>query len=110
MEDVEEAEEAEEAEEVPLTLQRSRMIVWVARLGDGDGEAEAEGGIWTDKISTILNSNLPYTGLSSNNTYVPYSNELDVSDVFKFVEQSTYGSRTAAVWHSSKVILPMHTL
>ena len=49
MEDVEEAEEAEEAEEVPLTLQRRRMIVRVARLGDGDGE----GGIWTDKISTI---------------------------------------------------------
>ena len=50
-------EEAEEAEEVPLTLQRSRMIVWVARLGEGDGEgdgeAEAEGGIWTDTISTI---------------------------------------------------------
>ena len=44
-------EDVEEAEEVPLTLQRSRMIVWVARLGDGDGEAE--GGIWTDKISTI---------------------------------------------------------
>ena len=45
----------EEAEEVPLTLQRRRMIVWVARLGDGDcdGEGEAEGGIWTDKISTI---------------------------------------------------------
>ena len=47
MEDVKEAEEAEEAEEVPLTLQRRRMIVWVARLGEG------EGGIWTDKISTI---------------------------------------------------------
>ena len=41
----------EDVEEVPLTLQRSRMIVWVARLGDG--EAEAEGGIWTDTISTI---------------------------------------------------------
>ena len=48
-------EDVEEAEEVPLTLQRSRMIVWVARLGEGegDGEAEAEGGIWTDTISTI---------------------------------------------------------
>ena len=44
----------EEAEEVPLTLQRRRMIVWVARLGDGEGEGEAEGGIWTDKISTIV--------------------------------------------------------
>ena len=40
-------EDVEEAEEVPLTLQRSRMIVWVARLGEG------EGGIWTDTISTI---------------------------------------------------------
>ena len=52
---MEDVEEAEEAEEVPLTLQRSRMIVWVARLGDGDcdGDGEAEGGIWTDKISTI---------------------------------------------------------
>ena len=48
---MEDVEEAEEAEEVPLTLQRRRMIVWVARLGDG--EAEAEGGIWTDTISTI---------------------------------------------------------
>ena len=57
MEDVEEAEEAEEAEEVPLTLQRRRMIVRVARLGagdgDGDGDGDGEGGIWTDKISTI---------------------------------------------------------
>ena len=50
---MEDVEEAEEAEEVPLTLQRSRMIVWVARLGEGDGEGEAEGGIWTDTISTI---------------------------------------------------------
>ena len=48
---MEDVEEAEEAEEVPLTLQRSRMIVWVARLGEGDGEVE--GGIWTDTISTI---------------------------------------------------------
>ena len=40
---------------MPLTLQRRRMIVWVARLGEGDGEGEgeAEGGIWTDTISTI---------------------------------------------------------
>ena len=51
MEDVEEAEEAEEAEEGPFTLQRRRMIVRVARLGDSDGDGE--GGIWTDKISTI---------------------------------------------------------
>ena len=40
MADVEEAEEAEEAEEVPLTLQRRRMIVRVARLGDGTGDGD----------------------------------------------------------------------
>ena len=46
-----------------------------------------------------------------NNSYVYIiCNELDVLDVFKFVKQNTYGSRTAAVWHSSEVILPLHTL
>ena len=38
---MEDVEEAEEAEEVPLTLQRSRMIVWVARLGEGEAEGES---------------------------------------------------------------------
>ena len=42
---MEDVEEAEEAEEVPLTLQRSRMIVWVARLGEGDGDGEDEGNL-----------------------------------------------------------------